>query len=121
MFELLKTDAHTKARLGRLTTAHGVVDTPVYMPVGTQGSVKTLEIPGNRGWMVIALGEVDRPNPKDIDPRRVAAIAQPLGPAFGNELVGELVAEAKRRAGVKINKDLLEQLRKELTGTAPAQ
>lgn len=86
-----------------------------------QGSVKTLELPGNRGWMVIALGEVDRPNPKDIDPARVAAIAQPLGPAFGNELVGQLVAEAKRRAGVKINKDLLEQLRKELTGTAPAQ
>jgi queuine tRNA-ribosyltransferase len=43
MFELLKTDAHTKARLGRLTTAHGVVDTPVFMPVGTQGSVKTLD------------------------------------------------------------------------------
>jgi len=43
MFELLKTDAHTKARLGRLTTAHGVVDTPVYMPVGTQGSVKALD------------------------------------------------------------------------------
>ena len=34
MFELLKTDTHTKARMGRLTTAHGVVDTPVYMPVG---------------------------------------------------------------------------------------
>lgn len=43
MFELLKSDAHTKARLGRLTTAHGVVDTPVYMPVGTQGSVKALD------------------------------------------------------------------------------
>ena len=43
MFELLKTDAHTKARLGRLTTAHGVVDTPVYMPVGTQASVKALD------------------------------------------------------------------------------
>jgi peptidyl-prolyl cis-trans isomerase D len=86
-----------------------------------QGSVKTLEIPGNRGWMVISLAEVDRPNPKDIDPARVAAIAQPLGPAFGNELVSELVAEAKRRAGVKIDKDLLEQLRKELTGTAPVQ
>ena len=40
MFELLKTDSHTQARLGRLTTAHGVVDTPVYMPVGTQASVK---------------------------------------------------------------------------------
>ncbi|MCL4785414.1 MAG: tRNA guanosine(34) transglycosylase Tgt [Verrucomicrobia bacterium] len=43
MFELLKTDAGTKARLGRLTTVHGVVDTPVYMPVGTQGSVKALD------------------------------------------------------------------------------
>src|ERR1051325_9373717 len=43
MFELLKTDAHTKARLGKLTTAHGVVDTPVYMPVGTQGSVKAID------------------------------------------------------------------------------
>ena len=43
MFELLKTDSHTKARLGRLTTAHGVVDTPVFMPVGTQASVKALD------------------------------------------------------------------------------
>ena len=43
MFELLKTDAHTKARLGRLITAHGVIETPVYMPVGTQGSVKAID------------------------------------------------------------------------------
>ena len=43
MFELLKTDSHTKARLGRLTTTHGVVDTPVFMPVGTQASVKALD------------------------------------------------------------------------------
>jgi queuine tRNA-ribosyltransferase len=43
MFELLRTDSHTKARLGKLTTAHGVVDTPAFMPVGTQGSVKTLD------------------------------------------------------------------------------
>lgn len=43
MFELLKTDPHTKARLGRITTAHGVIDTPVFMPVGTQASVKTLD------------------------------------------------------------------------------
>ena len=43
MFELLKTDAHTKARLGKLTTAHGVVETPVFMPVGTQASVKALD------------------------------------------------------------------------------
>jgi queuine tRNA-ribosyltransferase len=43
MFELLKTDASSRARLGRLTTAHGVIDTPVFMPVGTQGSVKALD------------------------------------------------------------------------------
>ena len=43
MFHLLKTDPHTKARLGKLTTAHGVVDTPVFMSVGTQASVKALD------------------------------------------------------------------------------
>ena len=43
MFELLKTDSQTQARLGRLTTSHGVVDTPVYMPVGTQASVKAMD------------------------------------------------------------------------------
>src|SRR5438046_10054159 len=43
MFELLKTDPGSKARLGRLTTGHGVIETPVFMPVGTQGSVKALD------------------------------------------------------------------------------
>ena len=43
MFKLLKTDAHTRARRGRLTTAHGVIETPVFMPVGTQASVKALD------------------------------------------------------------------------------
>jgi queuine tRNA-ribosyltransferase len=43
MFELLATDTQTKARLGRLTTAHGVVETPVYMPVGTQATVKAMD------------------------------------------------------------------------------
>ncbi|WP_326915131.1 peptidylprolyl isomerase [Sphingopyxis chilensis] len=82
-------------------------------------SVKTLEIPGNRGWMVIALDDVQRPDPKTIEPQRVAAIAQPLAPAFGNELIEQLAAEAKRRVGVTINKDLVAQLRAELTGNAP--
>src|SRR6266481_4372318 len=43
MFELLKSDATSKARVGRLTTPHGTVDTPVFMSVGTQGSVKALD------------------------------------------------------------------------------
>jgi queuine tRNA-ribosyltransferase len=39
-FELLASDQHSKARRGRLKTAHGAIDTPTFMPVGTQGSVK---------------------------------------------------------------------------------
>jgi queuine tRNA-ribosyltransferase len=42
MFELIGRDASSKARRGRLTTPHGVIETPAYMPVGTQGSVKAV-------------------------------------------------------------------------------
>src|SRR3984885_387295 len=38
-FEVLSTDP-TGARLGRLTTPHGVIDTPAFMPVGTAATVK---------------------------------------------------------------------------------
>ena len=42
MFKLIHNDKSTKARLGVLTTAHGEVNTPVFMPVGTQGTVKAI-------------------------------------------------------------------------------
>lgn len=41
-FEMIAHDDATQARAGRITTAHGVIDTPVFMPVGTQGTVKAL-------------------------------------------------------------------------------
>jgi queuine tRNA-ribosyltransferase len=41
-FELLTEDSNTRARRGRLHTAHGVVETPVFMPVGTQATVKSM-------------------------------------------------------------------------------
>jgi len=41
-FELIKTSTDSRARLGRMTTAHGEVRTPVFMPVGTQGTVKAM-------------------------------------------------------------------------------
>jgi queuine tRNA-ribosyltransferase len=41
-FQKLATDTDTQARTGRIITAHGQVDTPVFMPVGTQGTVKAL-------------------------------------------------------------------------------
>src|SRR5689334_21551217 len=41
-FELLSRAVESKARRGRLTTPHGVIETPVFMPVGTQGTVKAV-------------------------------------------------------------------------------
>lgn len=41
-FEVLRNDPRSRARLGRLRTPHGDVETPVFMPVGTRGSVKGL-------------------------------------------------------------------------------
>ncbi len=40
-FELLHVDKYTGARRGRLHTPHGVIETPIFMPVGTQATVKT--------------------------------------------------------------------------------
>lgn len=41
-FELLHTQDQSKARAGKITTAHGEVETPIFMPVGTAGSVKAV-------------------------------------------------------------------------------
>ncbi|MDP2905525.1 MAG: tRNA guanosine(34) transglycosylase Tgt, partial [Candidatus Omnitrophota bacterium] len=42
MFTLIHQDKNSKARSGKLVTAHGSIDTPVFMPVGTQGTVKAV-------------------------------------------------------------------------------
>jgi len=42
MFEILAKDGRTAARVGKLTLAHGVVETPVFMPVGTAATVKAV-------------------------------------------------------------------------------
>jgi len=41
-FDLIKQDSKTSARLGEMITSHGTVQTPVFMPVGTQGTVKSM-------------------------------------------------------------------------------
>lgn len=41
-FDLLKTDSSTRARRGRITTPHGTIETPIFMPVGTHGALKAL-------------------------------------------------------------------------------
>ena len=42
-FEVLHQDSGTKARRGRMKTPHGTVETPVFMPVGTQATVKAMK------------------------------------------------------------------------------
>lgn len=41
-FELFAKSSECRARAGKMTTSHGEIETPVFMPVGTQGSVKAL-------------------------------------------------------------------------------
>ena len=41
-FDLTRKDSQTAARLGEITTAHGIIHTPAFMPVGTQGTVKSM-------------------------------------------------------------------------------
>ena len=42
LFKVLNTDSESNARRGQLKTAHGNVETPIFMPVGTQGTVKSV-------------------------------------------------------------------------------
>lgn len=44
-FELQHKDSASGARAGRITTGHGVIETPIFMPVGTVGSVKAVHVP----------------------------------------------------------------------------
>ena len=56
-FSVLKKDPTSAARLGRLTTPHGSVATPVFMPVGTQATVKTMtpeEVAGLGAEIILA-------------------------------------------------------------------
>ena len=41
-FSILKEDKTCRARLGLLQTTHGIVETPIFMPVATQATVKTM-------------------------------------------------------------------------------
>lgn len=44
-FELVQIDSQSQARAGVMTTDHGIIETPIFMPVGTQGTVKAVHIP----------------------------------------------------------------------------
>ena len=56
-FETVKTCAQSGARIGKFTTPHGVIETPVFMPVGTQATVKSLtpeELKENNAQIILS-------------------------------------------------------------------
>ena len=70
-FELIRSDPHSAARRGRLTTPHGGIQTPCFMPVGTRGSVKGLlpEQIGATGAQIILANTYHlllRPGPETV-------------------------------------------------------
>ena len=71
-FDLLATDG--RARRGRLTLNHGTVETPVFMPVGTYGTVKGV-LPRSLDEMgaEIILGNTSHISPMHLDDNRAAA------------------------------------------------
>ena len=79
-FSLLKTDGG--ARRGRLNTAHGVIETPVFMPVGTAATVKamTVEDVWATGAMIILANTYHcllytSPSPRDLSTSRMPSSA----------------------------------------------
>ena len=61
-FSVLQQDSTSAARLGRIECAHGAVETPAFMPVGTQGSVKAIsprELDGMGCQILLDLGLQD--------------------------------------------------------------
>jgi queuine tRNA-ribosyltransferase len=74
-FEVLSTDPRTGARRGRLWTAHGPVETPAFMPVGTYGAVKAMA-----PWELRELGaEMILANAFHLAVRPGAALVERLG------------------------------------------
>ena len=56
-FETIKQDPRSGARIGKFTTPHGVIETPVFMPVGTQATVKSLtpeELKENKAQIILS-------------------------------------------------------------------
>jgi len=50
MFKLLKQEKNTKARRGVISTSHGEIQSPFFMPVGTNGTVRTLDCQDLHGF-----------------------------------------------------------------------
>lgn len=83
------------------------------------GTARTLELPNNAGWMVVALNRVVRGRPESGS-NLVAQVRQQFGPALSNEYVQGLVNAARRSVGFAISDTTVDELRRQLSGSAAA-
>jgi peptidyl-prolyl cis-trans isomerase D len=81
------------------------------------GTVKTLELPNNTGWMVLKLDHIQRNDASGI-PQLLANVEQQFGQAISAEYVDIIVNAARQRYPVTIDTAAVARLRAELTGTA---
>lgn len=82
-----------------------------------RGTAKTLELPGNSGWMVIQLNETTRGDATG-NAELLTAVERQFGQAMTDEYIDVLVRAARRAFPVELNTDAITQLRNELTGAA---
>ena len=52
-FKVLKESTETNARIGIMNTPHGTIETPIFMPVGTRATVKTMTPEELKGLLII--------------------------------------------------------------------
>lgn len=81
-----------------------------------QGSVKTLEAPGDTGWYVVDLDRIELGALAPNDPLGQQARRE-LSQAFSAELTQQAVAAMRKELGVEINRSAVDAVRKQLTGT----
>ena len=81
------------------------------------GTVKTLELPNNVGWMVLKLDHIQRNDASGI-PQLLSSVEQQFGQAISGEYVEIVVNAARQRYPVTIDTAAVARLRAELTGTA---
>jgi peptidyl-prolyl cis-trans isomerase D len=80
-----------------------------------EGTVKKLEAPGNAGWYVVRLDDVEAPQVEQDDPLVLATLRQ-LGQVAGNEYAEQFIAAAEEEVGVERNQAAIDAVAAQLTG-----
>lgn len=102
-------------RINLTSAARGVPPEIALLFSMARGTAKTLELPGNSGWMVIVLNTILRGDASENEELQ-QGVASQFGQALGSEYVGVLIAAARAAFPVTIDQTALADLRNQLVG-----